>query len=154
MPLSFPRILRASHKTHQTNDWLNDTLTHRLTLPLMAASFDWLTDTVSNHLIRVNPLTAEWVLRALIDFTLSNAKRFYSSMGNPSAGRGLNNNRQNITKLKFGEFALLLCLRRTFWVLQLFWYQLKRFCFTSPAMRQLTHHFTNRQNHYFTDQLL
>ena len=34
----------------------------------------------------VNPLTA---LRALIDFTPSNAKRFYSSMGNPLAGKGL-----------------------------------------------------------------
>ena len=38
----------------------------------------------------INPLTAELVLRALIDFTLSNARRFYSSMGNPLAGKGLN----------------------------------------------------------------
>ena len=30
----------------------------------------------------------------------------------------------------------------------------KRFCFTSPAMQQLTHHFTDRQTHCFTDQLL
>ena len=37
----------------------------------------------------INPLTAEWALRALIDFTLSNAKRFYSSMGNPLDGKGL-----------------------------------------------------------------
>ena len=37
----------------------------------------------------VNPLTAEWVLMALIDFTLSNARRFYSSMGNPLAGKGI-----------------------------------------------------------------
>jgi len=37
----------------------------------------------------LNPLTAEWVLRALIDFTLSNARRFYSSMGYPLAGKGL-----------------------------------------------------------------
>jgi len=36
-----------------------------------------------------NPLTAEWALRALIDFTLSNARRFYSSMGNPLDGKGL-----------------------------------------------------------------
>ena len=36
-----------------------------------------------------NPLAAEWVLRALIDFTLSNARRFYSSMGNPLAVKGL-----------------------------------------------------------------
>ena len=37
----------------------------------------------------VNPLTAEWALRALIDFALSNARRFYSPMGNPLAGKGL-----------------------------------------------------------------
>ena len=38
---------------------------------------------------RVNPLTAEWALRALIDFTLSNARRFYSSIGKPLDGEGL-----------------------------------------------------------------
>ena len=32
-----------------------------------------------------NPLTAVGALRALIDFTLSNARRFYSSMGDPLA---------------------------------------------------------------------
>ena len=37
----------------------------------------------------INPLTAEWALRALIDFTLSNARRFYSSMGNLLDGKGL-----------------------------------------------------------------
>ena len=37
----------------------------------------------------INPLTAEWALRALTDFTLSNARRFYSSMGNPLDGKGL-----------------------------------------------------------------
>ena len=36
-----------------------------------------------------NPFTAQWALRAFIDFTLSNARRFYSSMGNPLAGKGL-----------------------------------------------------------------
>ena len=36
----------------------------------------------------LNP-TAEWALRALIDFTLSNARRFYSSKGNPLNGKGL-----------------------------------------------------------------
>ena len=36
-----------------------------------------------------NPLTAEWALWALIDFTRSNARRFYSSMGNPLAGKRL-----------------------------------------------------------------
>ena len=29
------------------------------------------------------------MLRALIDFTLSNARRFYSSMGNPLDGKGI-----------------------------------------------------------------
>ena len=103
---------------YQMNDWLNGTLTHPLTLWWMAPSFDWLTDTVSNKLIR------------------------------------LDNNHQSITKLKFGAFALLLCLRRTFCVLRLVWHQPKLFCFTSPAMRQLTHHFTDNQTHCLTDQLL
>ena len=37
----------------------------------------------------LNPFPFEWVLRALIDFTLSNARRFYSSMGNLLDGKGL-----------------------------------------------------------------
>ena len=37
----------------------------------------------------LNPFPTEWVLRALIDSTLSNARRFYSSMGNPLDGKGL-----------------------------------------------------------------
>ena len=36
-----------------------------------------------------NALTALGALRALIDFTLSNARRFYSSMGNPLPVKGL-----------------------------------------------------------------
>ena len=39
----------------------------------------------------INPLTAEWALRAVIDFTLSNARRFYSSMGNPLERERVNN---------------------------------------------------------------
>ena len=38
---------------------------------------------------RDNPLTAEWALRALIDFTLSNARLVYSSIGNPLAVKGI-----------------------------------------------------------------
>ena len=41
----------------------------------------------------VYSLTAVGVRRALIDFTLSNARRFYSSMGNPSARKGLEDGR-------------------------------------------------------------
>ena len=36
-----------------------------------------------NIRVKVNTLIAEGTLRALIDFTLSNARRFYSSMGTP-----------------------------------------------------------------------
>ena len=43
---------------------------------------------VKNY-VPVNPLTAEWASRAVIDFTLANARRFYSSMGNPLHGKGL-----------------------------------------------------------------
>ena len=39
--------------------------------------------------VSFNALTAVGALIALIDFTLSNARRFYSSMGNPLAGKGL-----------------------------------------------------------------
>ena len=45
--------------------------------------------TLNNLVHVINPLTAELALRALIDFTLSNARRFYSSTGNPLAGKGL-----------------------------------------------------------------
>ena len=38
---------------------------------------------------RLNPFPSKWVLRALIDFTLSNARRFYSSMGNLLDRKGL-----------------------------------------------------------------
>ena len=51
----------------------------------------------SHNMIEVNPfnpLTAEWALRALVDFTLSNARRFYSSMGNPLDGKGLRHTHQ------------------------------------------------------------
>ena len=37
----------------------------------------------------VNALTAVGALMTLIDLTLSNARRFYSSMGNPLAVKGL-----------------------------------------------------------------
>ena len=43
---------------------------------------------VKNY-VPINPLTAEWALRALTDFTLSNTRRFYSSMGNLLDGKGL-----------------------------------------------------------------
>ena len=41
----------------------------------------------AHHLL--NPFTAVGAHRALIDFTLSNARRFYSSMGNALAAKGL-----------------------------------------------------------------
>ena len=54
----------------------------------MFSKFDGDLNNVKNYVL-INPLTAEWVLRALIDFTLSNARRFYLSMGNPLHGKGL-----------------------------------------------------------------
>ena len=48
----------------------------------------------------VNPLPAEWMLRALIDFTLSNARRFYSSMGNPLDGKGVKKKINNLIIVK------------------------------------------------------
>ena len=49
----------------------------------------------------LNALTAVVALMTLTDFTLSNARRFYSSMGNPSAVKGLNwrsENKQEFTR--------------------------------------------------------
>ena len=40
-------------------------------------------DSPYNIRVKVNTLIAEGALRALTDFTLSNARRFYSSMGTP-----------------------------------------------------------------------
>ena len=39
--------------------------------------------------MQLNALTAVGALMTLIDFTLSNARRFYSSIGNPLGGKGL-----------------------------------------------------------------
>ena len=47
----------------------------------------------------IKPFPFEWVLRALIDFTLSNARRFYSSMGNLLDGKGLTFKRTNEKKM-------------------------------------------------------
>ena len=55
-------------------------------------SFAGYIDNINNNDINiyVNPLTAVGARRALIlDFTLSNTRRFYSSMGNPLAVKGL-----------------------------------------------------------------
>ena len=50
-------------------------------------------------LVTLNALTAVGALMTLIDFTLSNARRFYSSMGNPLAVKGL----RNVHKFIFGQ---------------------------------------------------
>ena len=61
---------------------------------------------VKNY-VPINPLTAEWALRALIDFTQSNARRFYSSMGNILDRKGL-----SVSFLKCAPFKLALtCLK-------------------------------------------
>ena len=50
-----------------------------------------------------NPLTAVGAPRALIYFTLSNARRFYSSRGKPLDGKGLTSHRTGITFHKLDE---------------------------------------------------
>ena len=49
----------------------------------------------------LNPSVSISALMTLIDFTLSNTRQFYTSMGNPSATEGLNSTFRplNITKL-------------------------------------------------------
>ena len=73
-----------------------------------------------NHVkyyVAINPLTADRSLRTLIDFTLSNARRFYSSMGNPLDGKGL--------KLFFKNtgFAMWFFFQGRIWMLQWCWKQ-------------------------------
>ena len=46
--------------------------------------------------ITLNALTAVGALMTLIDFTLSNARRFYSSMGNPLAVKRLKQQLRNL----------------------------------------------------------
>ena len=61
--------------------------------PRTILRFCWKIELISQWVWwKLNPLTAEWALRALIDFTLSNARRFYASMGNPLDGKGLRHN--------------------------------------------------------------
>ena len=52
-----------------------------------------------------NPLTSEWVLRALIDFTHSNARQFYSSKENQLDGKGLTNVISVFWRGDFPQFA-------------------------------------------------
>ena len=49
----------------------------------------------------LNPLVSVSAVMTLIDFTLSNARRFYSSMGNPSDTEGLTVT--DLKKLKLSE---------------------------------------------------
>jgi len=49
-----------------------------------------------------NALTAVGALMTLIDFTLSNARRFYSSMGNPLAVKGLMKDHRRRSRVETG----------------------------------------------------
>ena len=61
---------------------------------------------VKNY-VPINPFPFEWVLRALIDFTLSNARRFYSSMGNLLDRKGLISSSFYNNSWKVSMFKLL-----------------------------------------------
>ena len=70
----------------------------------------------------LNALTTVGALMTLIDFTLSNARRFYSSMGNPLAAKGLiqltilatiqcNAHTSQLSNVLFGMNAYEMCPR-------------------------------------------
>ena len=72
-------------------------------------------------------LTTVGALMTLIDFTLSNAKGFYSSMGNPLAVKGLNflkagNSEKNEPAKPFGcvlEYAYIKCIHFQLFLLKI-----------------------------------
>ena len=55
---------------------------------------------ITQHFFKA--LTAVGDLMTLIDFTLSNARRFYSSMGNPLAVKGLMNGQRRRSRVETG----------------------------------------------------
>ena len=61
-------------------------------------------------ILPLNPSTAEWALSALIDFTLSNARRFYSSMENRLDGEGLIIILDSFTYKYFSGIRIFTCL--------------------------------------------
>ena len=63
----------------------------------------------------INALTAVGALMAVIDFTLSNARRFYSSTGNPLAVKGLTTSALtshsiNLVSLTSSSFIIIIIL--------------------------------------------
>ena len=81
--MSFGRIEGAFLWHKKVDSAILERAVIKLNLLVEGESLSWL------DFLQHSPLTAEWALRALIDFTLSKARRFYPSMGNPSAGKGL-----------------------------------------------------------------
>ena len=73
---------------------------------------------ISYKTFLINPLTVEWALRAPIDFTLSNARRFYSSMGNALDGKGLRSLDESEPNLKCRQISLTHCLAAFSYVIQ------------------------------------
>ena len=65
----------------------------------------WFKILIGSTLVKLayNPSVSVSALMTLIDFTLSNARRFYSSMGNPSDTEGLSSH-LNHSETKIGEF--------------------------------------------------
>ena len=73
---------------------------------------------ISYKTFLINPLTVEWALKALIDFTLSNARRFYSSMGNALDGKGLRSWDESKPNLRCGQISITHCLAAFSYVIQ------------------------------------
>ena len=61
-----------------------------------------------NLILPLDPPRSVGALMTLIVFTLSNARRFYSSMGNPLDMKGLTHKMQAITKNNMLDISILL----------------------------------------------
>ena len=102
--LKFPNIVYTSFKKHSNPDWsvIAERKKKRITKTVSLISI------LVVLVYFINALTAVGALVTLIDFTLSNARRFYSSVGNPLTVKGLNNIR--LTRNVFGADGKILIL--------------------------------------------
>ena len=90
-------ILKTYSSFRQNKDWRNFWYL-KIISRLCIQTCLWGSQLTQMHLSEqtINSLTAEWALRALMDFFLSNARRFYSSIGNPLAEKGLKSEERNL----------------------------------------------------------
>ena len=78
----------SARTLHASISTLGEILSWRI-LSILVHGFQSAHNFFHVKVVKFNPFPSKWVLRALIDFTLSNARRFYSSMGNLLDRKGL-----------------------------------------------------------------